>query len=101
MAKKRVPKKKTDDTIGQPGEMDEQGDPGSGGQSGDTQGLSGVSTADSESVKELAEEGQYAEAELIDSIENRPDADVKEVRTREVPDDDVPDEYLEKETDTD
>src|SRR5207248_2880047 len=37
----------------------------SGGQSGDTQGLSRRSYDDSESVEELLEEGQYAEAEAI------------------------------------
>jgi len=65
----------------------------SAGQSGDTQGLSDVEEADSESVEELAEEGQADEAEVIDAIENAPDPDVSEVRTREVPEDDVPEEY--------
>ena len=49
--------------------------------------------ANSESVEELAEEGQAFEAELIDAVEDAPDADVAEVRTREVPEDDVPPEY--------
>ncbi|HLH06375.1 MAG TPA: hypothetical protein VKW78_03985 [Terriglobales bacterium] len=65
----------------------------SAGQSGDTQGLSGIEEADSESVEELIEEGQAEEAEVIDSVENAPDPDVSEVRTREVPEDDVPEEY--------
>lgn len=62
-------------------------------QSGDTQGLSGVPDADSESVKELVEEGQYFEAEVVDGIENAPTSDASEIRTREVPEDDVPAEY--------
>lgn len=62
-------------------------------QSGDTQGLSGVPDADSESVKELVEEGQYFEAEVVDAIENAPNSDAGEIRTREVPEDDVPEEY--------
>ena len=65
------------------------------GQSGDTQGLSDVAGADSESVRELAEEGQYFEAAVISGIENVPD-DVAEVTTTEVPEDDVPLEYLER-----
>ncbi|MBY0507584.1 MAG: hypothetical protein K2X03_26965 [Bryobacteraceae bacterium] len=68
--------------------------PGSGGQSGDTQGLSGVADATSESVKELVEEGQFFEAEVISGIENAPDADLQEVTTTEVLEDDVPLEYL-------
>jgi hypothetical protein len=67
--------------------------PEAGGQSGDIQGLSAASVADAESVEELAEEGQAFEAELIDAVENAPEG---EVRTREVPEDDVPEEYLEE-----
>ena len=70
--------------------------PDSGGQSGDTQGLSEEATADSESVSELLEEGSFFEAEVISGIENAPDPDVAEVHTRQVREDDVPDEYLEK-----
>ncbi len=74
----------------------EEAKPGSasGGQSGDTQGLSDDEDADSESVKELVEEGQAYEASVISSIENVPPADVAEVTTREVPENDVPDEYI-------
>ena len=68
--------------------------PNSAGQSGDTQGLSDLAEAGSESVEELVEEGQYFEAEVIAGIENAPDADVAEVHTKQVPEDDVPDEYL-------
>ena len=67
-----------------------------GGQSGDIQGLSDVAGVDSESVAELVEEGQAFEAGLVSGVENAPDADVAEVTTKEVPEDDVPPEYREK-----
>lgn len=67
--------------------------PESGGQSGDTQGLSRRSYDDSESVEELMEEGQYMEAEAVSGVENALDADQGEVRTRQFPEDDVPEEY--------
>jgi hypothetical protein len=70
--------------------------PGSAGQSGDTQGLSDVAEAGSESVEELVEEGQSFEAEVISGVEDAPDADVSEVHTKEVPEDDVPSQYLEE-----
>lgn len=70
--------------------------PDSGGQSGDVQGLSGREVADSESVEELAEEGQDYEAGVVSGVENVPDADQGEVRTREVPENDVPEEYLDE-----
>jgi hypothetical protein len=68
----------------------------SGGQSGDLQGLSNKESADSESVDELLEEGNAFEAEVVKGVEDVPDADEGEVRTHEVPEDDVPEEYLEK-----
>jgi hypothetical protein len=71
--------------------------PGSAGQSGDTQGLSGTDEATSESVLELAEEGQAFEAGIVAGIENAPDADAGPIKTREVPEDDVPSEYDESE----
>src|SRR6201982_445558 len=64
-----------------------------GGQSGDSQGLSGIEDVDSESVRELAEEGQDFEAGIVSGVENAPDPDVSEVKTHEVPEDDVPEEY--------
>ena len=67
-----------------------------GGQSGDTQGLSGIEEAESESVKELLEEGQSFEAEVVQGVESVPDADQGEVRTHEVPEDDIPGEYTGK-----
>lgn len=73
---------------------------GSAGQSGDLQGLSRREQEDSESVSELAEEGQYFEAEAVSGVEDAKDPDEGEVRTREVPEDDVPPEYTDQETDT-
>jgi hypothetical protein len=70
--------------------------PGSAGQSGDTQGLPDVAEAGPESVEELVEEGQTFEAEAIAGVEDAPDADVAEVHTKQVPEDDVPSEYLGK-----
>lgn len=70
--------------------------PEAGGQSGDTEGLSRAEVADSESVEELLEEGQAFEAGIIEGVENAPDADQGEVQTREVPEDDVPQEYLDE-----
>jgi N utilization substance protein A len=72
--------------------QDELG-PNSAGQSGDLQGISDVADADSESVKELVEQGNAFEADAVDGVENAKDPDVSEVTTREVPEDDVPEEY--------
>jgi hypothetical protein len=69
----------------------------SGGQSGDLQGLSGTERADSESVDELIEEGNAFEADAVAGVESAGNNDEEEVRTREVPEDDVPGEYLDKE----
>jgi hypothetical protein len=63
------------------------------GQSGDIEALSGVAEADSESVEELLEEGQSYEAEVVRGVEDAPDPDESEVFTKEVPEDDVPEEY--------
>jgi N utilization substance protein A len=68
--------------------------PGSAGQSGDTEGLSDVAEAGPESVEELIEEGQPFEAEAIEGVEEASGEDVEEVHTRQVPEDDVPIEYL-------
>jgi hypothetical protein len=68
--------------------------PNSAGQSGDTQGLSDVAEASSQSVEELVEEGQALEAEVISGVENAAEPDESEVYTKEVPEDDVPPEYL-------
>ncbi len=67
-----------------------------GGQSGDLQGLSNIEGADSESVAELIEEGHAFEADAVKGVEHAGDNDEKEVRTHEVPQDDVPGEYMDK-----
>ena len=68
----------------------------SGRQSGDLQGLSNVEGADSESVGELLEEGNAFEADVVTGVEDAGNVDEREVRTHEVSEDDVPDEYLDK-----
>jgi hypothetical protein len=67
----------------------------SAGQSGDTQGLSDAEEADSESVEELIEEGQSFEAGVVAGVEDA-DSRQSEVRTKQIREDDVPPEYLEK-----
>jgi hypothetical protein len=67
------------------------------GQAGDTQGLASRPDVDSESVEELLEEGQSFEAEVVEGVENAPDPDEGEVRTRQVPENDVPEEYQDDE----
>ncbi len=69
---------------------------GAAGQAGDTQGLSPRDIADSESVEELVEEGQAYEADAISGVEDALDPDQGEVHTHEVPEDDVPEEYLDE-----
>lgn len=68
--------------------------PDSAGQSGATQQISGAGFADSQSVEELIEEGNAFEANVIYGIEKAEDDDVSEVTTHEVPQDDVPGEYV-------
>jgi DNA-nicking Smr family endonuclease len=69
----------------------------SGELSGDLQGLSNREAADSESVDELLEEGNALEADAVSGVESADDADEQEVHTHEVPEDDVPAEYLDEE----
>ena len=67
----------------------------SAGQSGDTEGLTDEPEADSESVEELIESGQYYEAEVVDGVENAPLADEGERIIHERPvteNENVPDE---------
>ncbi|MGO9519802.1 MAG: transcription termination factor NusA [Candidatus Korobacteraceae bacterium] len=71
--------------------------PDSAGQSGDTEGLSDEPEATSDSVKDLVESGQYFEAEVVEGIEDAPDADVAEVTTHERPateNENVPEEEM-------
>ncbi len=67
--------------------------PDSAGQSGDIQQLPDTADVNSESVEELIEEGNAFEAEAVEGVEDAEDADVSEVKTHEVPEDDVPEEY--------
>ena len=74
--------------------------PNSAGQSGAIQQISETPTADSESVEELAEEGNAFEADAVYGVEHAKDADVSEVTTHEVPADDIPGEYLDEDEHT-
>jgi len=62
----------------------------------DFEGISSAQQADSESVDELLEEGNIVEAGAVAGVQNANDSDEREVRTREFPEDDVPEEYLDK-----
>ena len=66
-------------------------------QSGDLEGLSKVERVDSESVNELMGEGDAFEAGIVSGLENSRERYGREVRTREVPEDDVPGEDLDEE----
>ena len=91
--KKQVPpKSQSGETVA----FAPEGSAARSGQSGDLQGLSNVQGADSESVDELIEEGNAFEAEVVTGVEDAGGADEQEVRTHEVPEDDVPEEYLDE-----
>ena len=90
----RTPKKSQGG--GSPAFSREMSNPRSGAQSGDLQGLSDVESADSESVDELIEEGNSFEAGVVTGVEDAGERGTREVHTREVPEDDVPGEYLDK-----
>src|SRR5215468_3841776 len=62
----------------------------------DFQGLSRKEYADSESVDELVEEGNVFEAGAVAGVEEADNSDEREVHTHEVPEDDVPEEYRDK-----
>ena len=68
----------------------------SGRQSGDLQGLSNIEGANSESLGELLEEGNAFEADVVKGVQDAGEADGGQARTHEVPQDDVPKEYLDK-----
>jgi len=72
----------------------------SGRLAGDVQGLSRLEEADSESVDELVEEGNAFEADAVEGVEEAADKAEREVHTREVPEDDVPEEYLDNDNDS-
>ena len=59
--------------------------------------MSDVDQADSESVDELLEEGNAFEADVVAGVEEAGNSDGREVHTHEVPEDDVPGEYLDEE----
>jgi hypothetical protein len=63
---------------------------------GDLQGLSNTELVDSESVDELLEEGNAFEAGVVAGVEEAEERGVKEVRTKEIPVEDVPGEYLDE-----
>ncbi|MBS1851152.1 MAG: hypothetical protein JST79_09595 [Acidobacteria bacterium] len=58
--------------------------------------MSRIQQADSESVDELVEEGNIFEAGAVAGVEQADDEDGREVHTRQVPEDDVPEEYLDR-----
>jgi hypothetical protein len=47
-------------------------------------------------VEELIEEGNAFEADVVAGVESADNADEQEVHTHEVPEDDVPGEYLDE-----
>ena len=59
--------------------------------------MSDVESVDSESVDELIEEGNAFEAGVVLGVEDAGERAAREVRTHEVPEDDVPGEYLDRE----
>ncbi|MFY9910080.1 MAG: hypothetical protein WCF22_24890 [Candidatus Sulfotelmatobacter sp.] len=65
----------------------------------DLEGLSTAESADSESVRELVDEGNTFEAGAVEGVQRADDEDERPVRTRELPEDDVPEEYLDKDND--
>jgi hypothetical protein len=64
--------------------------------SGDLQGLPETEHLDSQNLLELIEEGNAFEANALTGVEDAEDNEGKEVHTREVPEDDVPGEYLDQ-----
>ena len=58
--------------------------------------MSDVESADSESVDELIDEGNAFEAGVVSGVEEADNEDGREVHTHEVPEDDVPAEYLDE-----
>jgi len=60
--------------------------------------LRDIESADSESVDELLEEGNAFEADVVAGVQNADDNEEQEVHTHEVPEDDVPEEYLDKDS---
>jgi hypothetical protein len=90
-ARKRTPGRRTEYPVPRTGTAAL-----AGGQAGDLQGLSKREDADSESVDELLEEGNAFEAGVVEGVEDAESRSERPVHTREVPEDDVPEEYLDK-----
>jgi hypothetical protein len=94
-AAKKQPRKKST-SVSELAFSSERRGSSSGEQSGDLQGLSRREAADSESVDELLEEGNAFEADVVAGVERADTNDEQEVHTHEVPEDDVPGEYLDE-----
>jgi hypothetical protein len=85
--KKQVPaKSQSVDTVA----FSPEGSAARSSQSGDLQGLSSVQGAGSESVDKVLEEGNAFEADIVTGVEDAGGAGERAARTREVPEDDVP-----------
>lgn len=95
-SKSRKPVRQRSQIVNTVDHIDEGLGARSGGQSGDLQGLSGFEGPDSESVDELIEEGNSFEAGVIKGVEDAGNQEGQEVHTHEVPEDDVPEEYLDE-----
>ncbi len=103
MARKKATTGKKSRAIAKPARNREQDDsayplapPLTEVEAGDLQGLSNRRGADSESVDELLEEGNAFEAGVVSGVEDADNNDGREVHTREFPEDDVPEEYLDE-----
>ena len=68
----------------------------SGELSGDLQGLPEIEHLDSENLLELIEEGNAFEANVLTGVEDAEGNEGKDVHIHEVPEDDVPGEYLDQ-----
>ena len=69
----------------------------SGELSGDLQGLPEIEHLDSENLHELLEQGNAFEANVLAGVQDAEDNEGKEIHTHEVPEDDVPGEYVDEE----
>ena len=69
----------------------------SGELSGDLQGLPEIEHLESENLRELLEEGNGFEANVLAGVQDAEDNEGKEIHTHEVPEDDVRGEYVDEE----
>jgi hypothetical protein len=65
--------------------------------SGDLQGLPDIEHLDSENLHELLEEGNAFEANVLAGVQDAEDNEGSEIHTHEVPEDEVPGEYVDQE----